>query len=257
MYAIVVPLVWVFNEESRLLGGGIAEAVSGSAKYIVEFWKWNRETYPAQLGVWKTSAGPRLEITLTQILVGLVVAGVGCVVDSLAFGFIAAIKYVPGVLKWWKDFVKVYADTWRHERSCVWLLMLFPVLVALLMLVPVVLALGVLTAVIAGAACGIHSACVGFLHDRFAVGFAQIYAHVRWFDQWTNEYFIALCDRTAAGSWLPDCFPLPPLVPSGPVGLFRAEPEPVASSAVPEASEEKAPPLSTPPPAPAPGDSNV
>ena len=195
IYGLFCPTVRTFDYRYNLIYGGIVDVFEDTLYYIDKFWDFNYESYFNYLSDIETrKVDNPFDISIIQIIIGLILAGHGSVVGVIVCSLLWIIKLIPCIYRLYYYLFKNYCELKGLDMLLYSLL--FLIAIALIPAVGVLTILGYISYGLYG---GIFCAIEGYKHN-IGRGIISIWIYLRTCDYQTNKW-IFNCEY----SCIPDC----------------------------------------------------
>lgn len=195
IYGLFCPTVRTFDSDYNLIYGGIVDVFKDTFHYIGKFWDFNYDSYFTYLSdIEKRKVDNPFDISIIQIIIGLILAGYGSLVGVIVCSLLWIIKLIPCIYRLYYHLFKYYCELKGLDMFLYSLLFLIAIA-----LVPAVGVLTILGYIGYGLYGGIYCAIDGYKHN-IGRGIISIWISLRKCDYQTNEWIFD-CEC----SFIPDC----------------------------------------------------
>ena len=195
IYGLFCPTVRTFDSDYNLIYGGIVDVFKDTFHYIGKFWDFNYDSYFTYLSdIEKRKVDNPFDISIIQIIIGLILAGYGSLVGVIVCSLLWIIKLIPCIYRLYYHLFKYYCELKGLDMFLYSLLFLIAIA-----LVPAVGVLTILGYIGYGLYGGIYCAIDGYKHN-IGRGIISIWISLRKCDYQTNKW-IFNCEY----SCIPDC----------------------------------------------------
>ncbi len=128
LYGLFGPTFYTFDSDYNLLYGGMGKIFEDTCKFIGDFWDFNYNTYFNYLSEMQTrKVDNPFDISIIQIIIGLILAGYGSLVGVIVCSLLWIIKLIPCIYRLYYYLFKIYCEFDRLEILLYSLLFLFSI----------------------------------------------------------------------------------------------------------------------------------
>lgn len=128
IYGLFCPTIRTFDSDYNLIYGGIVDVFQDTFIYIAEFWDNNYVKYFTYLSdIEKRKIDNPFDISIKQIIIGLILAGYGSLVGVIVCSLLWIIKLIPCIYRLYYYLFKIYCEFDRLEILLYSLLFLFSI----------------------------------------------------------------------------------------------------------------------------------
>ena len=195
IYGLFCPTVRTFNSDYNLIYGGIVDVFKDTFHYIGKFWDFNYDSYFTYLSdIEKRKVDNPFDISIIQLIIGLILAGYGSLVGVIVCSLFWIIKLIPCIYRLYYHLFEYYCELKGLDKLLYSLLFLIAIA-----LTPAIGVLTILGYIGYGLYGGIYCAIDGYKHN-IGRGIISIWISLRKCDYQTNKW-IFNCEY----SCIPDC----------------------------------------------------
>lgn len=195
IYGLFCPTVRTFDYRYNLIYGGIVDVFHDTLYYIDKFWDFNYDSLFTYLSDIETRKEDNpFDISIIQIIIGLILAGYGSVVGVIVCSLLWVIKLIPCIYRLYYYLFKKYCELKGLDMLLYSLLFLIAIA-----LIPEVGVLTILGYIGFGLYGGIFCAIEGYKHN-IGRGIISIWISLRNCDYQTNKWIF-----DCGYSCIPDC----------------------------------------------------
>ena len=195
IYGLFCPTVRTFDSNYNLICGGIIDVFEDTFHYIGKFWDFNYDSYFTYLSdIEKRKVDHPFDISIIQIIIGLILAGYGSLVGVIVCSLFWIIKLIPCIYRLYYHLFEYYCELKGLDKLLYSLLFLIAIA-----LTPAIGVLTILGYIGYGLYGGIYCAIDGYKHN-IGRGIISIWISLRKCDYQTNKW-IFNCEY----SCIPDC----------------------------------------------------
>lgn len=170
IYGLFNPILKTFDSNSDLLCGGIQETFEDSVRFVKDFWRFNTNSFFSYLFELRThqlrDEEKPFDISLLQLVVGVMIGTIGALVDGVFFTLISVIKLIPIILRVYIHLWKWYCEyVSKCGKSCldfVWFGLMIPIFILANILVPPGTLLAMISVSLSGFFFGLSASIVAY-----------------------------------------------------------------------------------------------
>ena len=182
-YGLFCPIIYTFNEDYDPVLGGFSEIFKSTFHYIGWFWDFNYRSYFGYLfEMEKRKVDNPFDITIIQMIIGLILASYGSIVGVIVLSFLWFIKLIPSIIQLYSNVINHYC-----EMNGLGQLVFFVIFLIVLVLIPFIVVLSILGYIGFGLYRGIYCAIEGYKYN-IRRGIISIWNTILEFDLMCNEY---------------------------------------------------------------------
>lgn len=193
-FGLFNPIVKTFDPYYNLICGGIKETLAESFHFVAEFWCFNTNSYFSylfELRNYRLIDGEKpFDISLLQLIVGIIIGTIGAIVDGVFFTLISAIKLLPIILRVYSHLWKWYFEyVSKCGRSCldfVWFGLMVPIFILANVLIPQGVLLGLILVSLAGFFMGLSASYIAY-ESGIPKAFEKMMEYIKEFNKQTND----------------------------------------------------------------------
>lgn len=195
-FGIGLGVYWAFSAtfdtEYNILWGGIWSGWSNAAECVIEFWKFNYNSYFSYLADIReplSDGQVPFDIRIIDIIIGLFICLIGIIIDFPVMTILSVIYLVPCIFKGYYFWFKTFWKTLQSD-GCIWIFACFPFVIVSFVLVPVAVVLICLGVCVWGIFCGPRAAVEAYNNGPPAA-FKKMFF---WIKEINKKYMEALCE---------------------------------------------------------------
>jgi hypothetical protein len=185
MFPLYKMMASTFDDNDSLCFGGIGETFSESFDMIKSFWEFNTHSYFDYLFHLRTEPCDNpFELKIFQIIIGLVIGILGCVIDGI-FGTIIVVVKSPGAL------FQAYKYLWEgyfDVDGCLMKIILLPLFLIGNGLAASSLPLFILGGTMVSIYLGVHCAVTAHNKGSISAGLVEIINNIGMIDDGTSDF---------------------------------------------------------------------
>ena len=159
-YGLFCPIIYTFKYKDPIFTG-IFEILEKIFYYIGCFWDFNYRSYFDYLfEMEKRKVDNPFDITIIQMIIGLILASYGSIVGVIVLSFLWFIKLIPSIIQLYSNVISHYC-----EMNGLGQLVFFVIFLIVLVLIPFIVVLSILGYIGYGLYGGIYCAIEGYKYN--------------------------------------------------------------------------------------------
>jgi hypothetical protein len=184
---VFLPTIRTFDGDYNLWYGGIVDVLVSSANYVKKFWNFNSHSYFDYLDQWRSAElkdGEKpFDISVLQILIGVVIGTIGSIVDGIGISIISLAKLLPLIFRGYYEIWKAYT-----KLGIMWICMFSVIIIVVNIAWPICALLICVVCCICGFFVGLECAWVAY-KEGIATAFVKMWIWIVDFDKFSNIIF--------------------------------------------------------------------